>query len=170
MNQRKTNDPSDRKTHSFGAFLGIFLGIASIGIALIFGDAWPTLGIGLMLCALTLVVFVLYRAVGIAPHDSMDESPHEMLADAASEAEHQAALDRLAALPHFRRAFDGTLFDYLVGTRVETCGCGRYSPFHLKVMFGEDWSVALVSRGALAQYVAVQEAVAARLTRQTEGC
>lgn len=170
MSKPKPSTPLDRKARAPGALLGvllaILLGIAAIGIALRFGDAWPTLGIGLMLCALVLIVYVLYRAAGPAPHDS----PHELLPDAASEAEHQAALDRLAALPHFHQLSDGTLFDYLVGTKVEPCDCGRYSAFHLLVSYGNERGLALVTRGALAQYVAVQEAVAARITRQTEGC
>lgn len=92
----------------------------------------------------------------------------ETLPDAATREEQEAALAHLASLPHMRRLSNGTLFDYLRGACIRPCGCGRDSAFHLLVQYGEGrrHGIALVTRGALAQYVAVQDAVAAVLTRK----
>jgi len=83
--------------------------------------------------------------------------------DAASAEEQEEALSRLASLPHFRQLEDGTLFDYLRGIQVKRCRCEEYSPFHLLVSYGKGHrnKIGLVSREALAQFVVVQEAVAA---------
>lgn len=92
----------------------------------------------------------------------------ETIADAATRDEQQAALAHLARLPHFRTLPDGALFDYLQGSTITPCRCGKYSPLHLMVRYskGRRHCVALVSRGALAQYLAVQDAVAAGLTQR----
>lgn len=92
----------------------------------------------------------------------------ETLPDAATREEQEAAFAHLASLPHVRRLSDGTLFDYLRGSCIRPCDCGRDSAFHLLVQYGEGrrHGIALVTRGALAQYVAVQDALAAVLTRK----
>lgn len=113
----------------------------------------------LMLIALMLVMMM--REMNSAKKKEADAT----IADAATLDEQQAALTHLARLPHFRTLPDGALFDYLQGSTITPCRCGKYSPLHLMVGYGKGrrHCVALVSRGALAQYLAVQDAVAAGL-------
>lgn len=102
-------------------------------------------------------------------------SSDDVIADAASAEEQQAAIEHLASLPHFRKLRDGSLFDYLQGSRIMPCRCGDGLPFHLMVRYGKGWrhGIALVSRGALTQYLSVQDAVAIglrQLTKKEQGC
>lgn len=89
----------------------------------------------------------------------------EPFPDAATPDEQRHALIYLATLPHLRSLSDGTVFDYLHGSRIQFCECGQHSPLHLEVRYGTDRqrAIALVSRSALAQYLSVQSTVAQHL-------
>lgn len=90
--------------------------------------------------------------------------------DAASVEEQEAALAHLTRLPHMHPLADGALFNYLQGSYIKACRCGKDSPLHLNVHYGlgRRYSITLVSRGALSRFLAVQDAVAAGL-RQAGG-
>lgn len=75
----------------------------------------------------------------------------------------ERAVARLLRLPHFRRILDGSVFDYHCGASLEICDCQRLPYSHLIVHYGGKQSVVFKTAGALEQYVAVQEAVAASL-------
>jgi hypothetical protein len=117
-----------------------------------------------ILVFIALMMVLMMRETNSAKKKEKKETD-ETIADAATRDEQQAALAHLARLPHFRTLPDGALFDYLQGSTITPCRCGKYSPLHLMVRYGKGrrHCVALVSRGALAQYLAVQDAVAAGL-------
>lgn len=135
---------------------------AGLYVLFIWLTAWEQrLLFGLLtLCVLMLVLMF---------HDgnTSKQAAADMIPDAATAAEQQAAIDHLAALPHYRKLSDGTLFDYLQGSYVTSCHCGMYSPYHLMVRYGEGrrHAIALVSRSALSQFLALQDAVAVGLER-----
>lgn len=120
---------------------------------------WPEwLLIGL--CIFIAMVFV-WRVRELVASDG-SAGNNRPIADAATSREQQATLAQLASLPQFRQLPDGSLFDYVQGGNVTVCRCGQYSPLHLKVRYGKGrrHAIALVSRGALAHYLAVQTAIA----------
>lgn len=125
---------------------------------------WQVVLILALATFLSVMFFWLVREI-FASEPEKEVAP---IADAATPEEQQAALDHLAGLPHFCRLEDGSLFDYLHGSRVVPCKCGRLSAFHLLVRYGQGSrrGITLVSRGAVRQYLAVQDAIAAQLTSQ----
>lgn len=118
---------------------------------------------------LTLSLLMLKRRPAVPAPKTGEEK--DLMPDAASPEEQHAALQRLGNLPHMRRLRDGTLFDYCRGSIIEPCDCGQYGPFHLVVRYGKGrkHDIALVSRSALGQYVALQEAIAAKLSASADG-
>jgi hypothetical protein len=90
-------------------------------------------------------------------HPGIDPSEY------ADVAEQQAALDRLAELPQFRRLAGGTLAEWGSGATITPCDC-RLPPFpHLMVSWGPDHAQAIVTRQGLAHYLAYHERVAGSL-------
>lgn len=124
--------------------------------------------VGVLVGLMTFLAACLVWMVRVIFFTSETVPGPDPLPDAATREEQEAAIAHLASLPHVRQLSDGTLFDYLRGSCIRPCDCGRYSAFHLWVQYGEGrrHGIALVTRGALAQYVAVQDAVAASLTRK----
>lgn len=88
------------------------------------------------------------------PYPGIDPSEY------ASTAEQQAALDRLATLPQFRRLANGTLTEWGSGASLTHCDCRLPPHPHLMVSWGPKRTQAIVSRQGLAHYVAYQERVA----------
>lgn len=139
--------------------------LLAFGAGIYFLFRWlPTWEHRILFGLLTLIALMLVLMVR-EKSSSVKKETDETIADAATLDEQQAALAHLARLPHFRALPDGALFDYLQGSTITPCRCGKYSPLHLMVRYGKGrrHCVALVSRGALAQYLAVQDAVAAGL-------
>ena len=108
-------------------------------------------------------------------HDAWDEDeeeidsplriPDPVLADGNVLPDRQdQAKARLLALPHFRRQVDGSLVDLFQGARLLSCDCAKLPYPHLVLDTGGREGIALVTEGALEQYVAVQETVAAMLS------
>ncbi len=90
-------------------------------------------------------------------HPGIDPSEY---ADAT---EQQAALDRLAELPQFRRLAGGTLVEWGSGATITPCDC-HLPPFpHLMVSWGRNNVQAIVTRQGLAHYLAYHERVAGSL-------
>lgn len=92
-----------------------------------------------------------------------EAEPRRPVTDPALPEIRDQAISRLLSLPHFRRILDGTIFDYYRGARLETCDCEQLPYPHLILDYGGKQSVVFETSGALEQYVAVQEAVAASL-------
>lgn len=144
------------------------LAVFAVGMTLLFVwlTQWEHRLLFLLVTFSVTVTFMMLRDMS-RPAGQETEAV-EPIPDAASAEEQQAALEQLASLPQFRRLDDGTVFDYLQGNTVSPCRCGQYSPFHLLVNYGKGrrHAIALVTRSALAQYLAVQTAVGSGLRRQ----
>lgn len=165
MTQNKPN-PSKFANLPRWAYLiltGLILSGVAAGIYVLF-HWYPTWEQGILFGLLTFIVLMLVLMLRDG-EESKREASDEPYPDAATEEEQQAAIVHLSALPHVRLLSDGSLFDYLLGSHISPCRCGKYSPLHLMVRYGKGrrHSIALVSRGALAQFLAVQDAVAAHL-------
>lgn len=98
------------------------------------------------------------------PSPVPDALPLRAKSDPASPEIQERAVARLLRLPHFRRILDGSVLDFHRGAYLELCDCQRLPYPHLIVHYGGKQSVVFETAGALEQYVAVQEAVAASLS------
>lgn len=167
MSNRNAPQAAARSWRSLAAPGAVVLGSLLAGVlATLLPEVSWEVGVlaGLMTFLAACIVWMIREVFFTS--ESLSES--DTLPDAATREEQEAAIAHLASLPHVRQLSDGTLFDYLRGSCIRPCDCGRYSAFHLWVQYsdGRRHGIALVTRGALAQYVAVQDAVAAGLTRK----
>lgn len=175
MKDPKTERPAEfRASHSSTRHLLIWSFVLLLivsGFALL-GPLSPEMQILLIASiggTLTLSLLILKRRAAMPV--PVEEEEKNLMPDAASPEEQHAALQRLGNLPHMRRLRDGTLFDYCQGSIIEPCDCGQYSPLHLVVRYGKGrkHDIALVSRDALGQYVALQESIAGKLSASADG-
>lgn len=167
MGNRNTPQTAARSWRSLAAPAAVVLAsiLAGVLATLLPDVSWE---VGVLAGLMTFLAAALVWLVREIFFASETVPEPETLPDAATREEQEAAIAHLASLPHVRRLSDGSLFDYLRGSCIRPCGCGRDSAFHLLVQYGEGrrHGIALVTRGALAQYVAVQDALAAVLTRK----
>lgn len=167
MSNRNTPQAAARSWRSLAAPGAVVLAslLAGVLATLLPEVSWEVGVLAGLMTFLAACIVWMVREAFLTPEDV---SETDTLPDAATREEQEAAIAHLASLPHVRQLSDGTLFDCLRGSYIRPCGCGRYSAFHLWVQYGEGrrHGIALVTRGALAQYVALQDAVAAGLTRK----
>lgn len=73
-----------------------------------------------------------------------------------------AAMEQLAALPHWRRLKDGSVLDLYGGSLIDICDCRQFDFSHVALYRGVNrrHSMGFVTEAALGQYVCVQKAVA----------
>ena len=116
----------------------------------------------LLFALMLFIVLMLWRPVAELWEPDKPAEEEEVMPDAASVDEQQAALSHLASLPHMQALSNGDVIDLLNGSTLTPCRCGKYSPLHLIVRYGNrrQSRLALISRGALSRYLSVQDAVA----------
>ncbi|MCX7176023.1 MAG: hypothetical protein NT159_19285 [Proteobacteria bacterium] len=121
-----------------------------------------------LLVLLFVTAFLVKGGHGKREKPSPEFPDPRLIADPSYPHEQQAALEKLVALPHFRRLLNGNVVDLLAGTRIERCGCKEYANPHLVLNYSAGNRIALVTRASLEQYVALQQALADQLQSHEE--
>ncbi|MFA6310999.1 MAG: hypothetical protein WCV99_11135 [Sterolibacterium sp.] len=119
--------------------------------------------ITLLIITVSVLLIGMIAWVCLPPSFKAEALPLPAITDPALPEIQERAILRLLRLPHFRRILDGTVFDYYRGACLEVCECQRLPYPHLILNYGGQQSVVFQTAGALEQYVAVQETVAASL-------